>query len=111
MADHEVDIMCAIAAVLAAVRSVDLVIEDMVSVHENDILVDATSRDVALMAHLNAAKPGGSAPVSGSDVEIVAVADHPNRHWLSQRAPCCRTSERRARVSRHGAGRLLLVLH
>jgi len=111
MADHAAAIMCGIAAVLAALHRAALVIEGVVSVPENDILVDATSRDVALMAHLNAAKPGGSAPVSGSDVEIVAVADHPNRHWLSQRAPCCRTSERRARVSRHGAGRLLLVLH
>ena len=39
---------------------------------------------VAFVAHLDAAEPGGSAPVHGPDVQVVAVADHPDRSRASQ---------------------------
>ena len=65
-------------AILGAVRSVDLVVEGGGGILKDDVLVDATSLDVALVAQLSTAKPRGSAPVTGSDVEVVAVANDPN---------------------------------
>ena len=73
-------------AILGAVRGVDLVIEGGGGILKDDVLVDATSLDVALVAQLSTAKPRGSAPVAGSDVEVVAVANDPNRYRFSQRA-------------------------
>src|SRR5215472_6146879 len=73
-------------AILGAVRGVDLVVEGGGGILKDDVLVDATSLDVALVAQLSTAKPRGSAPVTGSDVEVVAVANDPNRHRCSQRA-------------------------
>src|SRR6516162_3629619 len=73
-------------AILGAVRGVDLVVEGGGGILKDDVLVDATSLDVALVAQLSTAKPRGSAPVTGSDVEVVAVANDPNRHRFSQRA-------------------------
>ena len=80
------DDACGVAAVLCAVGGVDLVIDIAVGVHEGDVFVNATSLDVAFVARLSATEPGGGAPVDGSDVEVVAVADDPNRHRISQRA-------------------------
>src|SRR5215471_4149002 len=75
------------AAILGAVRGVDLVVEGGGGgILKDDVLVDATSLDVALVAQLSTAKPRGSAPVTGSDVEVVAVANDPNRHRFSHRA-------------------------
>ncbi len=48
--------------------------------------IDAARLDTALVAGLSAAKPGAIAPVHRPDVEVVAEADDPNRHRLSQRA-------------------------
>jgi hypothetical protein len=47
--------------------------------------IDAAGADVAFVAVLNAAEPGGGAAVPGANVEIVAVADNPDRHRLPQR--------------------------
>ena len=76
---------CGVAAVLGAVRGIEFVVDVVVGVHEGDVFVDAASLDVAFVAHLSATEPGGGAPVNGSDVEVVAVADDPNRHGVSQR--------------------------
>ena len=56
-------------AILGPVRDVDLVVEGGGGILKDDVLVDATSLDVALVAQLSTAKPRGSAPVTGSDVE------------------------------------------
>jgi len=61
-------------AILGAVRGVDLVIEGGGGILKDDVLVDATSLDVALVAQLSTAKPR------------VAVANDPNRYRFSQRA-------------------------
>src|SRR5262249_39554907 len=73
-----------IAAVLGAVRGVDLVVGVVVGVHERDVLVDAASPYAALVASAGAAEPGRGGPVHGPDVEVVAVADDPDRHWAPQ---------------------------
>ena len=67
------------------VRSVDLVV-DIVTVllYKSNVFLDATSLDVAFVAHPGAAKPCGGATLVGSHVEIAAKADDPNRYRLSQ---------------------------
>ena len=69
-----------------AVRGVDLVGEIAVSAREGDVLLDAAGPDVALVARLGAAVPGGSGAVHRADVEIVAVADDPDRQRAARRA-------------------------
>ena len=60
---------CSVAAVLCTVRGVDLVVDVGINLlHECHVFVDAASADVALVAHLRATEPGGSAPVNGSDI-------------------------------------------
>jgi hypothetical protein len=73
------------AAILGAVRGVDLVTERGVSgIHECDVLIDPASRDVALVARLSAAEPGGGVALPRPDIEAVALADDPNRNRLSE---------------------------
>ncbi len=81
-----VDDACGVAAVLCAVGGVDLVIDVWGGVYEGDVFVDAARLNLTFMPHLDASKPGGGAPVNGSDVEVVAVADDSNRHRFSQHA-------------------------
>src|SRR5260370_27390306 len=85
-AQDGVDDAGGIAAVFAAVCSVDLVVDVVVGVHEAHVFVDAACADVPLIAIPRTTEPSAGAPVDGSDVEIVAVADDPDRHRLSQRA-------------------------
>ena len=66
-----------------AIRGVDLVIEAEVGVYEGDVFVDAASLDVAFAAYPSTSEPGGGAPVNGSAVEVVDVADAPNRHRVT----------------------------
>ena len=40
--------------------------------------------DTVLVAHLGATEPGGGAPVHGAHVQVIAVADNPDRYWVSQ---------------------------
>ena len=61
---------------------VDLVVH-VVRLDEENILVDAAGTNAALVTHLDAAEPGGRASVDGADVEVVAVANDPDRHGLS----------------------------
>lgn len=76
-----------VAAVLSAVHGVDLVVDVGVGLlHKGDVFLDAAGPDPPFVAHLSATEPGAGAPVNGSHVEVVAVADDPNRHRLSQHA-------------------------
>jgi hypothetical protein len=74
-----------VAVVLRAVRGVDLVVH-VVPLDEEDVLVDAAGLDAAFVTHLNTAEPRGRASVDGADVQVVAVANDPDRHRLSERA-------------------------
>jgi hypothetical protein len=88
-AQCRVDYVWGVAAVLGAVCSVDLVLDVTVSVgdiHEGDVFLDTAGPDPAFVAHLGASVPRGGAPVYGPDVEVIAYADDPDRHRVSQRA-------------------------
>src|SRR5947209_1712748 len=77
------------AAVLGAVRGIDLVVDVVVclhDIHKGDLFLDAAGPDATLVAYLRAAVPRGSAPAPGSDVEVIAHTDDPDRHGVSQRA-------------------------
>jgi hypothetical protein len=78
--------LCAIAAILVAVSGFDLVADGGIGVLKNDVFLDAAGVDAAFVANLSAAKPGGGASVTGSDIEIVAEANDPDCHRLSQRS-------------------------
>src|SRR5262249_54532631 len=69
---HGVNIACAVGAVLGVIHSVDLVVDAGVGFLQGDVLLDAAGPDVAFVARLGAAEPGGSAPAPGSDVQVVA---------------------------------------
>jgi hypothetical protein len=81
-----VDDGCGVAAVLDAVGGVNLVVDLVADLHEGDVLLDTASRDMALVGLLHSAEPGGRAPVHRAHIEIVAVADDPDDHWLAQGA-------------------------
>src|SRR5580658_10791152 len=85
-AHHHVDVGCSLAAVLGAVRGVDLVVEVGVGVEEHRVFLDAACTDTTFAAHLDAAEPFGVAPIRGSDIEIVADAYSPDPHRVSQRS-------------------------
>src|SRR5436190_1095937 len=74
-----------VPAVLGAVGGVDLVAQ-VVRLDEENILPDAAGLDPCFVAILGALEPRAGAPVHGSDVEIVAEADDPDRRWVSQSA-------------------------
>src|SRR5208283_1861242 len=80
---YGIDDSCLVAAVLGAVRSVDIVIEPRISVGEDHFFRDTAGADTAFASYLGAAKPAGGAPVHGPDAELVADTGHPDRHRLS----------------------------
>src|SRR6059036_3971603 len=83
---HGVNVACAVAAVLGAVRGVDLVVPAGVGfLHEGDVFLDAARPDPTFVTHLGGAEPGAAAPPVGTDVEVVAVTDDPDRHRTPQR--------------------------
>src|SRR5579872_1852443 len=88
------DDFCLIAAVLGAVRSVDLVVEPEINVAEGHVFLDTACADTAFVPYLDGAKPAGGAPVHGAHAELAADPDHPNRHRLSL---CAVALERRQR--------------
>ena len=57
---------------------------DVGLLYESDVFVHAARADVPFMARLNTTELGGGAPVDGSDVDVVADADDPDRHQVSQ---------------------------
>ena len=58
----------------------------VVRLDEENVLPDAAGLDPCFVAILGAPEPGAGAPVHGSDVEVAAEADDPDRRWVSQRA-------------------------
>src|SRR5438093_91617 len=83
--DDAVDYVGRVPAILHAVRGVDLVVH-VVRFDEENVLFDAASLDMCVMAVLGGSEPGGRASVDGSDVQVVGEADDPNGHWVPQRA-------------------------
>jgi len=79
-----IDDACRMAVVLGAISGIDLFVDIGVWLfHESNLFVHPAGLDAALMPCLDAVEPGGSAPVHGSDVEIVADTDHPDDHRVS----------------------------
>ena len=79
-----IDNTCRVAAVLRTVGGVDLVVQ-VVRLDEENVLVNATSLNMRLMAVQSVAEPGGRAPIDGPNIEAVTNADNPDRHWPPQR--------------------------
>jgi hypothetical protein len=72
-------------AVLGPIGGVDPLVELLViDRDEVDVLVDPAGPDVTLMALLDAAVPGAGLAAPRADVQVVALADHPDRHRLAQ---------------------------
>src|SRR6266571_8855524 len=74
-----------VPAVLGAVGSVDLVAK-VVRLDESNVLPDAARLDPRFVAILGAPEPSAGVPVHGSDVEVVAEPDDPDRRRCSHRA-------------------------
>src|SRR5262249_40943405 len=84
---HGVDVACAIAAVLCAGRGVGPIGPAGGGfLSEGDVFRDAARPDPTFVTHLGGAEPGAAAPPVGTDVEVVAVTDDPDRHRTPQRA-------------------------
>src|SRR5512144_1434955 len=73
-------------AVLGAVCVVDLILDLVIGVDEIDVLLHPSGRDVTLVALLDPAVPGGVRAVDGPYVDLVALADHPDRPRPAQGA-------------------------
>jgi hypothetical protein len=85
--DQGVDVGRAVAAVLGAIESIDPVVDAGVGLlGEGDVLVDAAGADAAIAAVQGVAVPGAALASVGADVQVVAVADDPDRCRLPQRA-------------------------
>src|SRR5215213_3476310 len=75
-----------VAAVLGAVRGVDLVVDGAVGVLDRDVLLDIASADAALAAGSDDAMPAAAGSVGGADVEVITGADDPDRDRPPERA-------------------------
>ena len=76
----------AVSAVLGAVRSIEFIVEVVITLLERDILLQAGGPDAAFVANLRPAEPGRAGPVHRADVEVVTVADDSDRDRPAQRA-------------------------
>src|SRR5918992_2730815 len=84
-AGHRLDVARPVAAVLGPIGSVDPLVELLVIDREEvDVLVDPAGPDVTLMALQDAAVPGAGLAAARADVQVVALADHPDRHRPAQ---------------------------
>src|SRR5438093_13447600 len=75
------------ATVLPPVLGVDLIVDSCVRFgHETNVLPNPARLDVARVARLSRAEPGSIVALPRPDIEIVANADHPYGHRVSERA-------------------------
>ena len=79
-----VDDVRGVAAVLRAVGGIDRVVQ-VICLDQVHIFVDASGINMRFVAVLGAAEPGGSAPIHGVNVEVVALADDLDRHRFAHR--------------------------
>src|SRR5918994_6388686 len=84
-AGHRLDVARAVPAVLGPIGGVDPLVELLfIDRDEVDVLADPAGPDATLMALLDAAVPGAGPAPPRTDVQVVALADHPDRHRLAQ---------------------------
>src|ERR1700736_1494163 len=83
---HAVEDGSGVPGVFGPVGRVDFRVNVVVGVHEGDVLLDGTGPDPTFVSFLDAAEPDPIAPLDGSDVQVIAVGDDPNRDQLSHRA-------------------------
>jgi hypothetical protein len=73
------------APVLAAVGDVDRVLKPLLADGlERDVLGDAAGAHPSFAPSLGGAKPAGGGAARRADIEVVEVADDPDRHRASQ---------------------------
>src|SRR2546430_4280553 len=75
-----------VAAVFGAVRAIDLVAGCVVRFNERHVPLDASGPDAAFVVGHGSAEPRAGAALDRSDVDVVAEADHPHSHGISQGA-------------------------
>src|SRR4051794_33963667 len=85
-ADDRADDRRAVPVVFAVVGLVDAGVRAGVGFGEGDVAFDAAGPDPAGAAGLGAAEPAVVRAVGAADVEVVAVADHPDGHVRPQGA-------------------------
>src|SRR5918992_2311550 len=79
-AGHRLDVARPIPAVLGPIGGVDPLVELLfIDRDQVDVLVDPAGPDVTLMALLDAAVPGAGPAPPRADIQVVALADHPDR--------------------------------
>src|SRR6266550_2814595 len=83
---HAVEDASGVAPVFGPVRSIDLIVDGVVSVHERDVFLDAARPDPTFVPVLRPTKPRRRRALDRSDVEAIAIPGHPDGHRLSTRA-------------------------
>src|SRR6202011_4947959 len=83
---HTIKDAAGVSAVLGAVGRIDVRLDVVVGVDEGDVLLNTAGPYPALVLLLGTSEPMGRGPFDGSKVQVVAVANHPHGHRLSQRA-------------------------
>src|SRR6266542_3869669 len=81
-AHHRLDVGGCDGRVPGAVCSVDLIVDAPVGIDEPDVLVDADGVNLAIVVRLRTAEPGRALPSPGSNVQVVTIADDPDRYRL-----------------------------
>src|SRR5437867_3365416 len=87
-AHYVIDVLCWVVTILRAVLGVDLVVEAELSVYKGHIYFDTACPDATFVANLRAAEPHRRSAIHGSDVDIVADADDPDRSRLRIVSSC-----------------------
>src|SRR5438093_1617265 len=77
---------CGVAAVLCAIYAIDLIAGCVVRFNERHVPLDAFGPDTAFVVGQSSTEPRAGAALHRSDVEVVAEANHPHSHGISQRA-------------------------
>src|SRR5256885_8298362 len=80
---HAVEDISSVAPVFGPIRSVDGVVDIVVGVNERNVFLEAPGPDPTFVRLLDATKPGTVRPRNGANVDAIAVAHRPDRHWLA----------------------------